>query len=367
MSKHNPNNERIKRQYFTYLKEAHGYSEATVDAVAKALDRFETDTKSKDFKGYHFAQAVAFKQRLTGQRSQVTGKPLSKATTYATLAHLKRFFHWLAGQPGYKSRLKFSDADYFGLSNKDTRVATAQRESRSPTLEQVKHVIDTMSQKTDVERRNRALVAFFLLTGARDGAVASMKLRHIDLIEQSVFQDARVVKTKNSKTFTSHFFPVGDEIRAIVEDWIHWLRGEKLWGLDDPLFPATLSQQDGSWAFQKAAGLSRIGWQSAGPIRGIFREAFIHAGLTYFNPHSFRKTLALFGQQVCKSPEEYKAWSQNLGHEGVLTTFLSYGAVSTGRQSEIMRQLASPGIDKSIDSGETLLENIRQLVERGRA
>lgn len=342
MSKHNPNNERIKRQYFTYLKEAHGYSEATVDAVAKALDRFETDTKSKDFKVYHFEQAVAFKQRLICQHSQVTGKPLSKATTYATLAHLKRFFHWLAGQPGYKSRLRFSDADYFGLSNKDARVATAQRESRSPTLEQVKHVIDIMSQETDVERRNRALVAFFLLTGARDGAVASMKLRHVDLIEQSVFQDARVVKTKNSKTFTSHFFPVGDEIRAIVVDWINWLRVEKHWGLDDPLFPATLTQQDASWAFQKAAALSRTGWQSAGPIRRIFREAFTRAGLPYFNPHSLRKTLALSGQQVCKSPEEYKAWSQNLGHEGVLTTFLSYGAVSTTRQSEIMRQLATP-------------------------
>src|SRR5688500_9237203 len=46
------------------------------------------------------------------------------------------------------------------------------------------------------------------------------------------------------------------------------------------------------------------------------------------NPHSFRKTLALLGGQQCKTPEEYKAWSQNLGHEHVLTTFCSYGDVS---------------------------------------
>ncbi|MEY2161777.1 MULTISPECIES: site-specific integrase [unclassified Rhodanobacter] len=174
MSKHNPNNERIKRQYFTYLKDAYGYSEATVDAVAKALDRFEEDTKRKDFKAYHYEQAIAFKRHLVEQRNQETGKPLSNATTYATLAHLKRFFHWLAGQPGYKSRLKFSDADYFGLSNKDTRVATAHRESHSPTLEQVKHVISIMPITTDVERRDRALIAFTLLTGARDSAIASM-------------------------------------------------------------------------------------------------------------------------------------------------------------------------------------------------
>jgi len=230
MSKFNPKNERIKRQYFTYLKQAHGYSEATVDAVAKALARFETDTKYRDFKAYHFEQAIAFKSRLEEQRSQETGKPLSKATTYATLAHLKRFFTWLAGQPGYKSCLKYSDADYFRLSNKGARVATAHRESRSPTMEQVRHVIGLMPNTTDVERRDRALVAFILLTGARDGAVASMKLRHVDLIEQSVFQDAREVKTKNSKTFTTTFFPVGDEIRDILVDWVTWLRAEKLWG-----------------------------------------------------------------------------------------------------------------------------------------
>jgi sulfate permease, SulP family len=60
-------------------------------------------------------------------------------------------------------------------------------------------------------------------------------------------------------------------------------------------------------------------------IRTIFKEAFASVGLPYFNPHSFRKTLALLGGQMCKSPEEYKAWSQNLGHENVLTTLSSYG------------------------------------------
>jgi len=62
----------------------------------------------------------------------------------------------------------------------------------------------------------------------------------------------------------------------------------------------------------------------------------------YFNPHSFRKTLAQLGEGVCKSPEQFKAWSQNLGHENVLTTFTSYGEVGCQRQGEIMRDLATP-------------------------
>jgi integrase len=62
-----------------------------------------------------------------------------------------------------------------------------------------------MPVETDVERRNRALVAFTILTGARDGAIASMKLKHIDLITGKVSQDAREVKTKFGKTFDTFF------------------------------------------------------------------------------------------------------------------------------------------------------------------
>ena len=204
MAPHNADNERIKRQYFVFLKEAKRQSEDSVDAVAKALARFEADTRNRDFKTFHFEQAVAFKKHLAEQDSQVTGGKLSKATLHATMAHLKRFFQWLAGQPRYKSRLQYSDAEYFNLSEKDARVATARRERAAPTLEQIKHAIALMPDQADIERRNRALVAFALLTGARDSALASMKLKHVDLTAGSVFQDAREVDTKFSKSFTLH-------------------------------------------------------------------------------------------------------------------------------------------------------------------
>lgn len=324
MTTHNADNERIKRRYFAYLKEAKRHSEPTVDAVAKALARFEGDTKHRDFKSFHFEQAIAFKRRLTEQKNLQTGERLSKATLHATLANVKCFFHWLAGQPGYKSRLQYSDADYFNLSEKDVRVATARREQSGPTLEQVKHVIAMMPANCEIERRNRALVAFTLLTGARDSAIASMKLKHVDLVVGCVDQDAREVKTKFSKTFTTYFFPVGDETRQIVAEWVAFLREEMLWSNDDPLFPATRIALGAARQFE-AVGLERAHWSNAARIRTIFRDAFTAAGLPYFNPNSFRNTLVRLGQAVCQTPEEFKAWSQNLGHDKVLTTFLSYG------------------------------------------
>ena len=317
MTKHNAANERIKRRYFAYLKEAKRHSEATVDAAAKALHRFETYTSYREFKTFHFEQAIAFKKQFAEQRSQQSGERLSKATVHATLSQLKRFFQWLAFQPGFKSRFQYSDADYFNLSDKDTRIATAQREQRVPTLEQVKYVIFRMPINTEIERRNRALIAFTLLTGARDGAIASTKLK----VPQNL----------------SHLFlPVGDEIRRIVLEWVSYLREEKLWGNDDPLFPATRIVLGTTRQFE-VSGVEREHWKGASPIRMIFREAFINAGLPYCHPHSFRNTLVGLGQSVCQSPEEFKAWSQNLGHEKVLTTFFSYGEVACERQGEIIR------------------------------
>ena len=105
MKTHSAQNERIKRAYFIYLAEAQGFSESTLDALAKALNRFETYTKFRDFKAFHIEQAQGFKANLAERMSLHTKEPLSKATLYATLNALKRFFIWLAGQPRYKSRI----------------------------------------------------------------------------------------------------------------------------------------------------------------------------------------------------------------------------------------------------------------------
>ena len=364
MKKHSPANERIKRKYFAYLKESKGHSESIVDAAAKALNRFEVYSKFRDFKTFHYKQAIAFKGHLAEQKAHHSGKKLSKATLHATLTQLKRFFQWLEREPGYKSRIQYYDAEYFNLSDKDTRIATTKRHQKAPTMKQIKHVISTMPIDTEIERRNRALVAFTLLTGARDSAIASMKLKHVDLIDSCVNQDAREVNTKFSKTFNTFFFPVGEEVRGIVSEWISYLREEKLWGNDDPLFPATRVAVGPSRQFQ-AAGLKRVHWSTATPIRKIFHDAFTAAGLPYFNPHSFRNTLVQLAEKVCKTPEHFKAWSQNLGHEKVLTTFLSYGEVACQRQGEIIRDLATPQKPIPTDANEIAEAVVKRLSRAG--
>jgi integrase len=366
MRKHHPENERIKRRYVIFLREAKRLSEASVDQVAAALADFEDHTGYRDFKRFHIEQARAYKRALGGRVSQSTGKPLAKATIHSRLMALKAFVQWLSEQPGYRSRISYADAEYFNPSANDGRIAKASTPRPVPSLEQVKTVIAAMPDATAIERRDRALIAFAILTGARDNAIASLKLKHLDIEKRTVCQDAREVRTKRAKSFTSCFFPVGEDIVTIFVDWVNELRSRHQFGPDDPLFPKT--QVIAINGLFTPDGLLKEHWRDAAPIRRIFRDAFTTANLPYFNPHSFRHTLAALGERLCTSAESFKAWSQNLGHEHVLTTFTSYGGVSLDRQTEIIGALGqTPDSDfgdgpPSPQTVQRVLDHLREQV-----
>tara|TARA_R110002111_G_scaffold19919_3_gene47951 strand:+ start:267 stop:1364 length:1098 start_codon:yes stop_codon:yes gene_type:complete len=360
MKKHNPNNVRITRKYCIFLKEAKRQNESSIDGVAKAINRFEQYTKFKDFKQFHFQQAVGFKKHLTTHKNEITNKSLSKATLHTTLRHLKNFFQWLAMQTGYKSRINYSETEYFNLPEKDVRVANAKHKKPVPSLEQIIHVLENMSERTDIEKRNKALIAFTLLTGARDSAIASLKIKHVNLHEESLNQDAKEVNTKFSKSFITYFFPVGELPLSIIKTWIDYLTKELLFSADDPLFPKTKIENGANRKFE-STGLLREHWQTANPIREIFKQAFQNASLPYYNPHSFRNTLVRLGENLCQTPEQFKAWSQNLGHEGVLTTFYSYGDVQDYRQAELIKKLREPSNNISADTDAIIEATIRKM------
>lgn len=338
MRKHHPENERIKHRYLTFLREAKRLSVGSVDQAAAAIAAFEAANGYRDLRKFHVEQASKFKRVLGEQINPATGKPLAAATIYARLMAVKAFVVWLADQPGYRARIRYSHAEYFNPSANESRIAKAVRERAAPSLEQIRHVLSVMPEGTDIERRDRALIAFTILTGARDNAIASLSLKHVDVQRRMVIQDAREVRTKRAKTITTYFFPVGADIEVIVADWIAWLRTERFFGDNDPLFPATKVAPGKDRHFE-VVGLDRSHWRSASAIRRIFKESFEAAELPYFHPHSFRHTLVAMGQRMHLSPEQLKSWSQNLGHEKVLTTFTSYGTVAAHRQKEVMAML----------------------------
>jgi len=342
MAKRSADNLRIKRKYLVWLKDANGFSDASVDKAAASIDRFEAYVNGVDFRAFHVEKARGFKRHLAKARNEKTRAPLAQGTIAGTLRDLMAFFKWLADQPRYKSRVRHADAAYFTPDRKSSRAAHGGCWKPHPSPEQVLHVLSQMPVDTVFQRRDQALLAFLFLTGSRAGAAITIRLAHIDQSARCVHFDARSVDTKFGKAFTTSYFPVGELPERILSDWIDELRSVHLWGSTDPLFPKTKVGVGANGGFE-AVGLDRAPWASATRLATIFKQAFSAAGLPPFSPHRIRDTVVEMSRDFCRTPEEFKAWSQNCAHESVLTTFMSYGSVAPGRQNEVIRFLDRRG------------------------
>ncbi|MEX0953610.1 MAG: tyrosine-type recombinase/integrase [Rhizobiaceae bacterium] len=355
MRRHHPKNERIKRKYLLHLSEAKGRTESTIDQIAAHIADFEAFTKYRDFARFHIELARRYKADLIERLHPRTGKPLAKSTINSRLRALRAFHIWLADQAGYRRTVKHADADYFNDTSNDQRIARAKRPKQVATIDEVLHVIRSMPAGTEIERRNRAVVAFALVSGARDDAIASMRVGLVDIDARTINQDARYVRTKRRKTIVGPFLPVGEEAIEIVCEWVRYLRETRGFGPDDPLFQATEIRRN-EQGFFAPAGLGHQMWSNADAVRRIFREAFAAADLPYSNPHTIRDTVTAFGQRHCRTAEDFKAWSMTVGHEDVMTTLTSYGEVPLDRRIEVMREIgrrivAGEERDRAIGTG----------------
>lgn len=328
-NKKNSTNERIKHSYLHHLRHAVGRSEQTIRQVEKSIARLENCTKQRDFKTFDQKQAVAFKDDLAKQS-------LAPATILSTLNDLKRFLSWLAGQPGYKRAIRTDDIDYLTLPEKTIRAASAPAEKAFPSLPMIEKTVAAMPFDTATEKRDRAMLAFTAISGVRDGALITLKMKHFDEKRILVIQDPKEVATKFSKRIDTFLFPLSDTFEQIFLDWYSHLRNVELFGPNDPLFPLTQLSHDEDHCY-RVAGLSREHWANTGPARKVFKEAFRCANLPEFTPHRFRDMIVSEMYRRNLSIQEFKAWSQNLGHEGVMTTLTSYGKISLEEQGRLVR------------------------------
>jgi integrase len=338
MRKFTAENERLKRRYEQYLREAKGQDEKSIDKVRAALVKFEQSTKFKPFKSFHIDQARQFKTALSRAKTS-QGKPLSLSTTDATLRLVKGFFHWLAGQQGFKKVVSYADVEYFNNNRNDARAAHTQRKIQSPSKQAAHHAFQGMAESSELERRDKAMFAFLLITGARVGVVSSLRLKHINLVDGFVFQDGREVRTKGRKDIKTWFFPMHPDFLACFADWVNFLRNDKLFGPEDALFPKPERRlENGKFVFDR---LSRENYANGAKVNEVFRGAFAQAQMIPFHPHSVRKTL---GQELSDRNlplATQKAWSQNLGHENFTVTVSSYLPVSDQQQGELIKGLKS--------------------------
>jgi integrase len=358
MHKINSKNERIKRRFFHWLKEANGRSDSTVQMAAKAIWLYEDFAKGADLATFNADNAVAFKKSLFESNRK---EPLALSTISGHTIHLRQFFKWLSQQSGYKSKITPDTADYLKLSKKEECMARQTSPRNYPPLEHVVKLADSIEPKNEIASRDRALIAFTLLSGMRDQAIVTLPMGCFDKTKRAIDQNPRKgVKTKFSKLIPTALFPFDEKLLDYFLQWHSHLES-KGFGSQAPLFPHAKAERgtDGL-SFESATEVEPVFWQGTGRMREIFKKRSQEAALPYFPPHSYRHLAQDLAMKSCRTGEQIKAVSQNLGHEHIATTLSAYGTLSPERLSQVVGSLKPSGTPTN--TAESTLVKIQELL-----
>jgi len=331
-------NEKAKREYRRWLKDARGYTDSTVDKMLNAICYYERVMNYEDFALYNRVKAVAFKDSL--KRKTFNGRQIGPNSIRSYLIHVKSFFTWLFTQPGYKSRIYSTELDYLNSSKKEVMIAAHVNPRTFPDIDYVRKLVNSINQSTIIDKRDRAIISFLFLTGMRDSAVISLPLKCIDMENLFIDQNPKLgVKTKFSKNICSKIFNFDDELLKNVVDWIKLLY-EKGFTPDDPVFPRSKEEMiENGYSFIEARDVEPKFWSTTNSIRTIIKNRAAKAGLIYFPPHTFRHSAISYAFNLAQSGDEIKAISQNFGHENISTTLSSYANYSQPDLKSVLKNL----------------------------
>ena len=358
-------NEAIKREFYEQLKGARGFSKTSVRSHAEAINQWQIFTKNEDFSTYDKSKAIAFTEWLNNRPAKTKTGKISLVTQDNYLRRVKKFFTWLADQPGYKSKILKSDVDYLRLSKADAQIAHSGTTKKMPTFDDARKIIEGIGSNSETDRRDRALISFALITGARISAIVSLKMKNFDKELKQIDQNpGDGVKTKNTNRILTTFFPIGwDDPEKYFMEWYEYLES-KGFQPDNPIFPATAGGfVDNENGYSKET-VGKEAWVGTGAARKIFDKRCKNVGLPYFHPHSFRHLIVSILSKKRLTEEEKRAISMNLGHENVGTTFGSYGYGSMNSETAV--KIVQKLKDLQEGAGDTLnlSEQERALFEK---
>lgn len=338
MNKVNFKNERVKREYFRYLKYAGRCCASTVNNHETAISAWDDFTNNEDFGAFNQDKAIDFMDWLLSRGPN--GRPPALSTYRSYVRHLRRFFGWLSQQKEYRNHVNANDVAFLRISFKQDRMAQQTNPRSYPTnIDYVRKMIDAIVCRNEIDQRDRALISFTLLSGMRDHAIVTLPLGCFDPETWIIFQDPKQgVQTKFSNLYPTSLFPFDKAMLDYVVEWSKYLV-KKGFGARDPFFPrAKMSPMTNEAAFETATEVEPVFWKGTGRIREIFKSRSQKAGLRYYPPHTFRHLAVDLAFQAYNL-EELKAISQNLGHKHIATTLGSYATYTPQKLSEIVKRM----------------------------
>lgn len=322
----NPANERAKYAYRIHIRRVGQKDEKTILAALQHIRDFEIFMNFAGFEKFNEAVADKYIKSMFNQN-------LSLNHITDNIRALKDFLRWLERQRGYRSKINYNHIDYLNISRNQRNTAKAPEYQKAYKFEQIIKLIRAMPDKTDKEKRDKAIISLQALCSLRVTELRTMKIK--SLIEEDgtyfVYASPKHIGTKFAKTRYVAFVPLPDDIQGNVLKWRDHLLALGFKDTDS-LFPRINNTFNQANLLEQSIRKQEI--SSNTTIRNIFRRAFENARLAYIKPHSFRKTLARYA--LTQNPLFLNAVRQNLGHKSIDTTLNSYGQLSVAEQREII-------------------------------
>lgn len=340
-----------------WLQLAGRWDDKTVSAKLTSIRLFEAFCGGKAFAKVTRDDVVAFRDRLKASVLPLADEPLSISTVRHHASHLKSFFEWLVEQKGYQG-LNRALPRYFELPKRFEAAGLVSKERQVPTLEEAIKMVEGMPCRTTKERRDRAMVAVAFLAALRADTITTLKVKHIEVSNKVVVQDAKISRTKNGKSLRIKFFPLPSIFVEVVGDWQEELIALGFEG-GDALFPDEryLVKRDPCASPGNIPSMS-----STHAVTSAFKTAS-RPLRKQFSPHAAKHFIGTLSLKRCKSPEHLKIWSVNMGHENEEVTLRHYKNIPNERRFEVFEEFYEEAVDTSDDKDLMLRYHEHRLVK----
>ena len=169
-----------------------GYSRKTVECQLRAIHLFKKFI-DKPLRLINKDDVVNYKSWLQEHRK------IKISSVHSQMVYLKQYYSWLCTKPGYRSKIDSDAVEYFIINRAEKSMLNRRSEKVIPTLEDILELHRSMKPNSEINLRNRAILATAATAGLREAALVTLRKGSID-DDLFICQDPEVgVKTKYSK------------------------------------------------------------------------------------------------------------------------------------------------------------------------
>lgn len=330
-SRLNPANEEIKQDYRFYLKHQRDFklnNDSIKDKMSK-IDKYDEFFNYADFMSFDTNKGVKYYDYLIERFEQ---NQIEMTTVLSYLMTIKEFLYWYFSNHKCKARKKLLES-LVTLEPKAEHKRLAQRLEyvEYPTQEEFEQII-SFPEKTILDKRDKAILAFLYVSGARINAVATATIKSFDEKKMIFFQDPlEGVKTKYSKHIISILLEFDKKYYEIIRNWISFLKAEHGFKDGDPLFPVVKDV------------VKKNFMNGEGDYRKMIAKRCRDVSLPEYHPHAFRHAHIYKALSYVSNGWQFRALSQNVGHESMMTILEKYAKMKPEEYMRVLDDMVGDG------------------------